>query len=122
MRMKDDLFNAGYKSHVREAFLTQTEIVIAEKLNHLVNKYENSVIFGSYPKWTHNYYNTKITIEADTEDLADQVLQDIKQQLPTIEYDMEPTVDIMDKIEAFLASNQVYLFKIQIISTTKNLI
>merc|ERR1719219_3332598 len=83
MRMKNDLFKSDFKSHVCELFFTQTEVTIADKLNHLVEKYKDSVTFGSYPAWTHNYYNTKITIEAGTESLAQSVAQELTELVPS---------------------------------------
>ncbi len=110
-RLKDDLFQAAreYKTHQRVCFVTQKETEIASRLNSLIDKYNKvdkaNVNFGSYPQWTHNYYNVKITVEADSEGLADRVLADLEDVLPTIKYELDPTSKAMEKIEALIASS-----------------
>ena len=98
-RLKDDLFKSEYQSHVDQVFVTQTEIQIADNLNNLVEKYKDSVTFGSYPTWSHNYYQTKITVEAESAQLVDSVVSELKSQMPTIAtFDKFPFADKMDKI------------------------
>ena len=100
-RMKDDLFTSDYKSHVTEVFVTLSEVFFADKLNVLVEKYPQ-VTFGSYPKWTHNYYSTKVTIEAEELSLVGKVAQELQDSVPTIDFDPQPFDNTMDKIESLL--------------------
>ena len=104
-RMKDDLFQSDYKSHVTQVYTPLSEVKFADKLNILVEKYPQ-VTFGSYPKWTHNYYSTKVTIEAESLDLVNQVAQEFKNTVPTIDYDPDPFVNPMEKIQDFLSQNK----------------
>ena len=108
-RLKDDLFKSDYQSHVQQVFVTQTEIHIADSLNHLVEKYKDSVTFGSYPTWFHNYYQTKITVEAESAQLVDSVVSELKSQMPSIEsFDKFPFEDKMNKINTLLAESKVW--------------
>ena len=107
-RLKDDLFKSDYQSHVQQVFVTRTEIHIADSLNHLVEKYKDSVTFGSYPTWFHNYYQTKITVEAESAQLVDSVVSELKSQMPFIEtFDKFPFENKMDKINALLDESKV---------------
>ena len=107
-RLKDDLFTSNYQSHVNQVYITQSEVEIADNLNQLVEKYKESVIFGSYPTWSHNYYQTKITVEAENAQLVDSVVSELKNQMPTItSFDKFPFTDKMDKINLLLNESQV---------------
>ena len=76
---------------------------------HLVEKYKDSVTFGSYPTWFHNYYQTKITVEAESAQLVDSVVSELKSQMPFIEtFDKFPFENKMDKINALLAESKVW--------------
>lgn len=101
-RMKDDLFKSDYKSHVTEVYTELSEVKFAAELNVLVEKYPQ-VTFGSYPKWTHNYYSTKVTIEAESTELVEQVAKELRMEVPTcIDFDPEPFDNSMEKIEKLL--------------------
>lgn len=114
--LADDLFgsHAALRTHVQECFVTLTELEIASSLNRLVDTYRDKVTFGSYPKWVHAYYRTKITVEADTPDLAKRVAAEIKSIMPTINYDKDPASNAMCKINALLESSQDDHFKSQL--------
>lgn len=122
IRLKDDLFSfSDFKSHVEEVFVVQSEVHLAEKLNKLVEKYKESVVFGSYPTWTHNYYNTKITVESEEPKLVEQVVEELKNQLPTIDFDKHPLENTMEKIEAFAQKSSNESFKRSLESSLKTL-
>ena len=106
-RLKDDLFTSNFKSYTQEVFVTKTEVHITDKLNQLVNKYKNSVTFGSYPTWTHNYYNTKLTIESDNQELTEQVMKEIQAEMPTIDFDKNPFENTFDKIASLKNTTKV---------------
>ena len=60
----DIVDHSEQKASVQNVYLTASELDIVHQLNHLVAKHKDEVIFGSYPKWTHNYYKTRITVES----------------------------------------------------------
>jgi len=93
---------ADNKSTVAEVFVTQSEWFITDTLNALVSQHKE-VTFGSYPEWTHSYFKTKLTVEADSKEAVDQVVAEIHRVMPTIDYDKKPEEKAMDKIEAFKA-------------------
>ena len=102
--IRTDLFKLHAKQHqtvVKECFIKSSEFVITEQLNHLVKKYSQAT-FGSYPEWTHNYYETKLTIEADNEALADQIVKEIEESMEVISYDKCPEVNANDKVTKLL--------------------
>ena len=109
-RLKDDLFKSDYTSHVSQVFVTLSEVHIADALNHLVEKYRESVTFGSYPSWSHNYYQTKITIEAESQELVDTVVEELKSQMPTTQFDKDPFNGGMEKILTLISKPNVRLF------------
>lgn len=92
-------------THVEEVFIQSTEFVITDKLNHLVQKYQDSVIFGSYPSWNHNYYETKLTLESSNQSVLDQVKQEIIETMDVVDYDKYPLTNSLEKLEAFLSNS-----------------
>ena len=103
--------NSQHKTVVRECFIASDEFEITDQLNALVSKYEDSVTFGSYPQWTHNYYKTKLTIESPQESVADQAVKEIQETMETLDYDTQPTIEAMKKISKMLELSRV-TFKI----------
>lgn len=91
-----------HKTTVRECFITSSEFVITDRLNSLVEKYKDSVTFGSYPQWTHNYYETKLTVESVDESIVSQVLQEICESMDVIAYDKDPLENANEKIANLL--------------------
>lgn len=110
MRMKDDLFKSQCKSHVRECFVTLTEVQFAETLNTFVKNYPGA-IFGSYPNWSNNYYSTKITIESDNVSEVEEILLEFKGRLPTIDFEKDPQENSMDKIKSLIENTKVVALK-----------
>ena len=90
------------------------ESIQAAKLNELVKKYaDQGVVFGSYPAWVNNYYKARLTVEAASEDILEQVDQDVISSLPVIEgFDKSPEFNSMIKIERLLASWQGSRFRV----------
>ena len=78
----------------------------------MVKKYaDQGVVFGSYPAWVNNYYKARLTVEAASEDILEQVDQDIISSLPVMEgFDKSPESNSMIKIERLLASWQGLMF------------
>ena len=108
MRMKNDLFKSDFRSYVREVFVTKSEIQFADILNKFVTKYKDEATFGSYPKWdVQNYYQTKLTIESESEDLVNQIAKEMSEQLSVIEIDQKPYDDILEKINKLVQESKV---------------
>ena len=103
-----DLVNhSDQKACVRQVYLPASELEIVNQLNTLVNKYKDVVTFGSYPKWTHNYYKTRLTIEADSEEITEQVWLEIKGTMTTVEFDPNPEEDAMEKLDQLLNGTSI---------------
>ena len=99
-----------HKTTVRECYILSDEIAITDQLNTLVVKYQDSVVFGSYPQWEHNYYKTKITVESQQESIVEKVVQEICETMETVNCDNCPTVDAMQKMALLLKNSQVLIF------------
>lgn len=54
----------GNRFYTRELFLRSEELDIVPVLNHTVDKFKDSVVFGSYPELDSNTYMTKIVLES----------------------------------------------------------
>jgi hypothetical protein len=76
----------------------------ATKLNALVKKYSgDGVVFGSYPSWVNNYYKVRLTVEASSPEVLDQVEKDVKEEFSVLEsFDKFPAVNSMEKIQKLL--------------------
>jgi len=88
---------------VAQVFVTDSEWFITDRLNQLVESH-SKVTFGSYPEWTHSYYKTKLTLEADSQSDLDAALAQIASVMPTINYDTDPCQSSLEKIESFKQS------------------
>ena len=95
--------HSDQKSCTKEVYVAASELEIVQQLNILVNKHKDVVTFGSYPKWTHNYYKTRLTIEADSETKVDDVCSEIRNTMPTINFDPNPQQDAMEKLEQLIS-------------------
>ena len=91
-----------HKATVKEAYIKSTEFVITEQLNNLVKEYQKDVTFGSYPSWDNNYYETKLTIEADEEKIVDEVVAKIRSSMDVVELDLFPMADCEAKLQKFI--------------------
>jgi FAD synthetase len=54
----------GDRFYTRELYLSSAELDIIPVLNHAVEKFKGSVIFGSYPQLGSDIYMTKIVLES----------------------------------------------------------
>ena len=103
----DIVDHSEQKAVVQNVYLTASELEIVRQLNQLVSKYKDAVTFGSYPKWTHNYYKTRITVEAQSLEKVQNVCQEIRNTMPAINFDPTPEEDAMEKIELLLNSDKI---------------
>jgi len=69
----------GDRFYTRELFLRSSELEIVTLLNHTVDKFKGSVVFGSYPELGSNIYMTKIVLES----VSNQQLEEAETYLRT---------------------------------------
>jgi len=69
----------GDRFYTRELFLRSDELDIVTLLNHTVDKFKESVVFGSYPELGSNIYMTKIVLES----VSNQRLEEAETYLRT---------------------------------------
>jgi len=69
----------GDRFYTRELFLTCGELDIVTLLNHTVDKFKGSVVFGSYPQLGSNICMTKIVLES----VSNQRLEEAETYLRT---------------------------------------
>ena len=72
----------GDKFHNREIFIDREELEIIPVLNTAVEKFKNSVVFGSYPELGKETYCTKITLESRSSEFVDEAEKYLQEQLP----------------------------------------
>ncbi|XP_035227525.1 FAD synthase-like isoform X2 [Stegodyphus dumicola] len=115
-------------------FVTLDEFSITDILNAAVKEYENRVKFGSYPEIGNEYYQVKLTLEADSKEAVAEAEAFLRSHLPhnTVvgQYspnsdealqkflnicDKEPDIDFIKAIEASNAVLQecVNLYKVE---------
>ena len=93
------------KTKVQQCFIKSNEFKITDQLNALVTKYKDSITFGSYPSWDHNYYETKLTIEASNEEICQKVVKELTETMDVIDFDEFPLANSAEKIESLLAKS-----------------
>jgi len=97
--IREDLFqaHAQMKTKVQQCFIKSNEFKITDQLNALVTKYKDCITFGSYPSWDHNYYETKLTIEASNEEIGQKVVKELTETMDVIDFDEFPLADSAKK-------------------------
>ena len=105
--IREDLFqaHAQMKTKVQQCFIKSSEFKITNQLNALVAKYKDSITFGSYPSWDHNYYETKLTIEASNEEICQKVVKELTETMDVIDFDEFPLANSAEKIESLLTKS-----------------
>jgi len=98
--LEEELFTSESKFFSHASYFSRDEISLTAQLNQLVLSHPQ-VTFGSYPTWTHQYYRTKITLEAPDKNLVDAARSDINQKMNPINYDPSPAENAFDKIKSF---------------------
>jgi len=73
-----------------------------------VKKYsEAGVVFGSYPAWVNNYYKVRLTVEASSLEVLEEVDREVRETFPVLEnFDKSPALNPMEKIQNFLAKSK----------------
>ena len=97
----ETLFKTETKFISSEVYFSADELSLTTRLNQLV-KAHPQVTFGSYPSWSNQYYKTKITVEAVSEDLIEAAKTEMKDMIDPISFDPNPMENSSDKIQEFL--------------------
>eukprot|EP00092_Neocalanus_flemingeri_P031631 GFUD01034349.1.p1 GENE.GFUD01034349.1~~GFUD01034349.1.p1 ORF type:complete len:517 (+),score=126.37 GFUD01034349.1:92-1552(+) len=96
----ETLFKTETQFISSEVYFAKDELSLTPRLNQLV-KSHSGVTFGSYPVWSNQYFKTKITLEAATEDIIEAAKSEMKEMSP-INFDPNPMENSLDKIKEFL--------------------
>ncbi|XP_063722459.1 FAD synthase-like [Symsagittifera roscoffensis] len=102
----------------RYVYIDKGEMTISNEINAVFKKFQlPEVQLGSYPSWTSNYYKTKFTIDALSEQLLDDVENYLSKLLPegSIRHDI-----IDDPIQ--LLPQSVYNFDSDLVKNVVSLI
>jgi len=97
----ETLFRTDVRFISSELYFSLDELSLTIRLNEIVKSHQK-VTFGSYPSWSNQYFKTKITLEAATEELLEEAKIDMKATMDPINFDPSPTINSYDKIQEFL--------------------
>lgn len=75
--------NPDVNVYVMKLFVNSSEFKIINELNEAVEKYEETVIFGSYPSVAEGDFKTKITLESSSLDDVCSAYSHLKSLLPS---------------------------------------
>ncbi|GLH09039.1 uncharacterized protein GBIM_14186 [Gryllus bimaculatus] len=82
LAVQEELFKEGNERiHVKNLYLSCTEVDFAEHLNHVVSKYP-SVTFGSYPKLFDRFYKVHVTIQSVRKEECEKAYNDLLALIP----------------------------------------
>ncbi|GLH09038.1 Uncharacterized protein GBIM_14186 [Gryllus bimaculatus] len=104
LAVQEELFKEGNERiHVKNLYLSCTEVDFAEHLNHVVSKYP-SVTFGSYPKLFDRFYKVHVTIQSVRKEECEKAYNDLLALIPRefiVNFDTAPTQNSYEKILNF---------------------
>jgi len=95
------LFKTETRFISSEVYFATDELSLTSRLNQLVLS-NKEVTFGSYPSLSNQYYKTKITLEAASEDLVEAAKTEMTELLSPLSFDPNPMENSFDKIQGFL--------------------
>jgi FAD synthetase len=72
----------GDKFYTRELYLSSAELDIVPVLNHTVDKFKGSVVFGSYPQLGSDVYMTKVVLESMSSQQLEEAESYLRMKLP----------------------------------------
>jgi len=73
----------GERFYTRELYLSSEELDIVPVLNHTVDKFRGSVVFGSYPQLGNDIYMTKVMLESTSSQQVEEAESYLRMMLPT---------------------------------------
>nr|CAD7396137.1 unnamed protein product [Timema poppensis] len=101
---------------------TLDEVVIIPTLNLAVDKFKDSVVFGSYPVLDNKVYCTKITIESTSQIAAVDALTFLKDKLPSetiVKWDVNPKSNALESVYKLCKSSSGNTFSLRISEAVK---
>nr|CAD7567658.1 unnamed protein product [Timema californicum] len=101
---------------------TLDEVVIIPTLNLAVDKFKDSVVFGSYPVLDNKVYCTKITIESTSQIAAVDALTFLKEELPSetiVKWDVNPKINALESVYKLCKSSPGNMFSLRISEAVK---
>nr|CAD7193741.1 unnamed protein product [Timema douglasi] len=101
---------------------TLDEVVIIPTLNLAVDKFKDSVVFGSYPVLDNKVYCTKITIESTSQIAAVDALTFLKDKLPSetiVKWDVNPKSNALESVYKLCKSSSGSTFSLRISEAVK---
>ncbi|CAG2216346.1 FLAD1 [Mytilus edulis] len=108
MKLAMHLFkNPSKDFYTREIYVDKDEVSIADILNTVDSKHNNTVILGSYPDFNNSYYKVKLVLESETKKDLDDACQTLTESLPKdciVEYDKSPIHHAVDKVYGIVNS------------------
>jgi len=103
-----------FKSDVRfitgEVFINVDELSLTKRINALVQQFPDAT-FGSYPRRNNQYYQTRISIQANSQQQLQEIRGYISSSMDVIEYDSQPEENSLAKIHKFLDESKDPVFK-----------
>lgn len=72
----------GDRFYTRELYLSSEELDIVPMLNHTVDKFKGSVVFGSYPQLGNDIYVTKVVLESTSSQQLEEAESYLRMKLP----------------------------------------
>lgn len=72
----------GDRFYTRELYLSSEELDIVPVLNHTVDKFKRSVVFGSYPQLGNDIYMTKVVLESTSSHQLEEAESYLRMKLP----------------------------------------
>nr|CAD7441833.1 unnamed protein product [Timema bartmani] len=108
--------------YTHELYLIEDEVVIIPTLNRAVDKFKDSVVFGSYPVLDNKVYCTKITIESTSQIAAGDALTFLKEELPSeiiVKWDVDPKSNALESVYKLCKSSSGNMFSLRISEAVK---
>lgn len=115
--LEDFLFPANKMTTFfsKDIYLQRNEIHLQKKLTEIANKYvEKGVSIGSYPVMDHSFYKTRLSIESNSVEIGQQVVEELEREFSDwlISYDQRPWENCVKKLDEFRVSQPDFAGKI----------
>ncbi|CAG7837215.1 unnamed protein product [Allacma fusca] len=102
-RMEPILKELGSTFYSNKVYVNRDELSLTPELDKAVEKFKDSVTFGSYPVIGNPYYSTRFTLESSQPGHVESAVQFLHETLPensVIDFDDQPLVSAGDKVYA----------------------
>ena len=102
-RLEHILKASGCKFHTGQIYVDRDELSITPQIDQAVEKFKDTVVFGSYPVVDNMYFSTRLTMESTVPGQVEAAGQFLKEVLPensVIDYDADPLENAAEKVYA----------------------